>query len=90
MYECSGYFVKSRKFAESARIGPLRPKMHHMSMTCTRRLTDSKRQRVCGEWSDTTRAYPQRGVHELFEIQAAQRPEAVAVVDEETRLTYGS
>ena len=52
-------------------------------------LTDSERQPVCGEWNDTTRAYPQRGVHELFEVHAAQRPEAVAVVDEETRLTYG-
>ena len=34
-------------------------------------LTDSKRQRVCEEWNDTTRAYPQRGVHELFEVRRA-------------------
>jgi non-ribosomal peptide synthetase component F len=57
--------------------------------TATTTLTDSERQRVCGKWNDTTRAYPQRSVHELFELHAAQRSEAVAVIDEETRLTYG-
>ncbi len=52
-------------------------------------LTDTERRRMCVEWNDTARAYPLRCVHELFEAQAARRPDALAVVDEATRLTYG-
>jgi non-ribosomal peptide synthetase component F len=52
-------------------------------------VTDGERRRICVEWNATARAYPPRGVHELFEIQAALRPDAVAVVDETTSLTYG-
>ncbi|MCY9769144.1 AMP-binding protein, partial [Paenibacillus alvei] len=41
-------------------------------------------------WNRTETAYPRDLViQELFEEQAAVRPEAVAVVDEDRRLTYG-
>ena len=52
-------------------------------------VTHGERRRICVEWNATARAYPPRGVHELFEVQAARRPDAVAVVDETTSLTYG-
>ena len=41
------------------------------------------------EWNATARAYPQeRCIHELFEAQARQRPDAVALVHESGELTY--
>ena len=42
------------------------------------------------EWNDTARDYPRDVcVHQLFAAQAARSPEAVAVVFEGDRLTYG-
>jgi len=52
-------------------------------------LTDTERRKICVAWNDTARAYPPRSVHELFEVQAARRPDALAVIDDATRLTYG-
>jgi amino acid adenylation domain-containing protein/non-ribosomal peptide synthase protein (TIGR01720 family) len=40
------------------------------------------------EWNRTEQEYPQRWVHELFEEQAAQTPDAMAVVFEERELSY--
>lgn len=41
------------------------------------------------QWNATTAAYPSdRCIHELFEAQAEKTPEAVAVVFEDSRLTY--
>ncbi|WP_197267922.1 non-ribosomal peptide synthetase, partial [Paenibacillus alvei] len=41
-------------------------------------------------WNRTETAYPRdQVIQELFEEQAAARPEAVAVVDEDRQLTYG-
>ncbi|MDY7076207.1 MAG: amino acid adenylation domain-containing protein [Chloroflexota bacterium] len=52
-------------------------------------LTDSERHQLLVEWNDTTAKYPQDVcVHHLFEAQAAQTPEAVAVIFEEETLTY--
>ncbi|MBW8873325.1 MAG: amino acid adenylation domain-containing protein, partial [Acidobacteria bacterium] len=43
------------------------------------------------EWNDTgmAAAPPWMGLHELFAVQAARRPEALAVTDGERELTYG-
>jgi len=42
------------------------------------------------EWNDTKVEFPHdRCIHELFEEQAARRPQAVAVTFEDRRLTYG-
>ncbi len=42
------------------------------------------------EWNGTDRAYASdRLLHELFEAQVLQRPDAVAVVYEDTQLSYG-
>ncbi len=40
-------------------------------------------------WNDTEMPYDRRCLHELFAEQAARRPEAVAVIDAEGRITYG-
>ena len=50
-------------------------------------LTDAERHQLL-EWNDTHTAYPTKTVAELFEEQAAQTPNAVAVVFGPKLLTY--
>jgi amino acid adenylation domain-containing protein len=53
-------------------------------------LTGDQRREVLVEWNRTDRALPADPcVHRLFERQAAQRPDAVAVEAGSERLTYG-
>jgi len=53
-------------------------------------LTDAERHQLVVEWRDTETAYPrERCLHQLVAEQMAGAPDAVAVVHEETRLTYG-
>lgn len=51
-------------------------------------LTAAERHQQLVEWNDTKRDYPPACIHQLFEAQAEQTPEAVAVVFEGERLTY--
>src|SRR5262249_40258456 len=52
-------------------------------------LSEAEHQQQLIEWNATARAYPaDRCVHELFEEQAQLRPDAVAVVHEDSELTY--
>ena len=51
-------------------------------------LTEPERRLLCVDWNDTRRAYPECGVCQLFEAQARQTPEFVAVEDDERQLTY--
>ena len=52
-------------------------------------LTQPERHQLLFEWNNTTKEYPQdKCIHQLFEEQAALTPDAVAVVFEETQLTY--
>ncbi|MEI6778719.1 MAG: amino acid adenylation domain-containing protein, partial [Chloroflexales bacterium] len=52
-------------------------------------LTTTEQQQLLGEWNATAADYPQdRCIHELFAEQAAQTPNAVAVVFENQQLTY--
>ncbi|MDD5034785.1 MAG: amino acid adenylation domain-containing protein, partial [Methylococcaceae bacterium] len=52
-------------------------------------LNESERRRQLVDWNATAREYPKdRCVHELFEEQAARTPEAVAVVQDDCRLSY--
>jgi amino acid adenylation domain-containing protein len=52
-------------------------------------LTATERRQLLEEWNSTAVAYPDRVcIHQLFEIQVARAPEAVAVVFGEQRLTY--
>jgi amino acid adenylation domain-containing protein len=49
----------------------------------------AQRAQLLEHWCDTDMPYDKRCLHELFGEQAARRPDAVAVIDAETRITYG-
>ena len=52
-------------------------------------LTELESNRLLIEWNDTAHDYPQaKCVHELFEQQVERRPDAVALIFENERLTY--
>ena len=52
-------------------------------------LTDQERQQLLVEWNDTAADYPQdQCIHQLFEAQVEQTPEAVAVVFAHEQVTY--
>ncbi len=52
-------------------------------------LGEAERHQMLVEWNDTASAFPRRTLHELFEEQAAARPDAVAVAWDGGALTYG-
>src|SRR5579864_5785415 len=53
-------------------------------------LTPRERQQLVVEWNATGMEYARdKGIHQLFEAQAAQTPNAVAVVFQNRQLTYG-
>jgi amino acid adenylation domain-containing protein len=53
-------------------------------------LGDAERHRLLEEWNATEAEFPRdECIHELFEAQAARTPDAIAVVHEDARLTYG-
>ncbi|MGH9969400.1 MAG: non-ribosomal peptide synthetase, partial [Pyrinomonadaceae bacterium] len=53
-------------------------------------LTNAERKQIVYEWNATEADYPgDKCLHELFEEQVEQTPDAVAVVHEEARLSYG-
>jgi natural product biosynthesis luciferase-like monooxygenase protein len=54
-------------------------------------LSPQQRQRILVDWNQTAMPYPQdRCIHELFEQQVAQRPEAIAVAFADRQLTYAA
>ncbi len=52
-------------------------------------LDDGQRAQQLEVWNDTDMPYDRRCLHELFAEQAARRPDALAVMDAESRITYG-
>jgi len=52
-------------------------------------VLSEERDRLLVEWNQTAAAYPERPVHQLFEEQARQRPNAVALICEHRSVTYG-
>lgn len=53
-------------------------------------LTPEERRQLLVDWNDTQIDYSETAyIHQLFEKQAAEKPNAVALVFEEERLTYG-
>ncbi|MEM9272243.1 MAG: amino acid adenylation domain-containing protein [Cyanobacteria bacterium P01_F01_bin.143] len=53
-------------------------------------LSDRARHQILVEWNQTQTEYPHtKCIHELFEVQAARSPNAVAVVYQGSQLTYG-
>ncbi len=51
-------------------------------------LDADETKRIVQEWNQTSADYPKRGVHELFELQAAKTPDAIAVAYQGATLTY--
>jgi amino acid adenylation domain-containing protein len=51
-------------------------------------LSEAERHRILVEWNATAAPIPNNRVHELFEAQAAKTPDAVAIEDEERKLSY--
>jgi amino acid adenylation domain-containing protein len=52
-------------------------------------LTEAERHQLLVEWNNTQAEYPQdKCIHQLFEAQVEQTPDAVAVVFEDQQLTY--
>ncbi len=51
-------------------------------------LTSEEREQILMQWNHTEGAYPQACIHELFETQVERSPDAIAVIFEESRLTY--
>ncbi|MEO6862811.1 MAG: amino acid adenylation domain-containing protein, partial [Microcoleus sp.] len=52
-------------------------------------LTAAERQQILVDWNNTQTNYPKDAcIHELFEVQAEQTPDAVALVFGEQKLTY--
>ncbi|MFC1718135.1 amino acid adenylation domain-containing protein, partial [Candidatus Poribacteria bacterium] len=52
-------------------------------------LSDSERQQLLVEWNDTQTSYPESlCAHELFEVQAKRKPDAIALVLGGKQLTY--
>jgi len=51
-------------------------------------LAPDERDQILAQWNRTRCAYPQACIHELFELQAERSPDAIAVVFEDSQLTY--
>ena len=51
-------------------------------------LTNAERHRILQEWNDTARPYQPRPIHELFEAQAQNKPDATAVRCGAEQLTF--
>ncbi|WP_181280580.1 non-ribosomal peptide synthetase [Aphanothece hegewaldii] len=51
-------------------------------------LLSSIEQQLLTEWNNTQKNYPTLCIHQLFEAQVKQTPDAVAVIDGEETLTY--
>ena len=51
-------------------------------------LTAAERTQLLSDWNATAREYQSICIHQLFEEQAQRRPDAVAVVDGDQRVTY--
>jgi len=52
-------------------------------------LTEPERYQLLMEWNDTQATYPQdQCIHQLFETQTDLTPDAIAVVFEDTQITY--
>src|SRR5277367_2334307 len=51
-------------------------------------LSAEERKKILFDWNKTESAYPHVCAHELFERQASQAPDAIALVDGSERWTY--
>lgn len=53
-------------------------------------MTEAEQRRLLVEWNKTAREFPaDKCLHQLFESQAERAPEAIAIISEQERLSYG-
>ena len=52
-------------------------------------MQESERQQILYDWNATQAEFPDSCIHHLFECQAAERPNAIALIEDEQSLTYG-
>jgi amino acid adenylation domain-containing protein len=94
----TGSFVYSPELFEPAFIGHM---VHHFQRLLEKAmaepdaelstfslLDEAEYRQVVEEWNDTAVPLPEACIHQLFEEQAAQRPDAVAVEFEQENLSY--
>jgi amino acid adenylation domain-containing protein len=73
------------KLQRNALATALKPQLLYSSV-----LGEWERRQIVNEWNDTRMEYArEKCIHEMFEEQVERSPEAVAVVFEETSLSYG-
>jgi amino acid adenylation domain-containing protein/non-ribosomal peptide synthase protein (TIGR01720 family) len=96
--QVTGFFEYNRDLFDRSTIERLTH--HYLVLLCgiaenpDRRLaayelmTEDERRQVVLEWNDTAAEYPDVCLHQLFERQAADRPDAVALVAEDVSYTY--
>jgi len=51
-------------------------------------LGDEERSQIVGAWNDTSAPYPDVCFHQLFEAHAEDQPQAIAIEDAHSQLTY--
>jgi len=51
-------------------------------------LTEAERQQILVSWNDTSNPYPTTCLHRLIESQVERTPDAIALLQEETSLSY--
>jgi amino acid adenylation domain-containing protein len=52
-------------------------------------MTEKERQQVLFDWNATQAEFPDICVHQLFEQQVSEQPDAIALIEEGQSLTYG-
>ncbi len=92
---CAGHSFEAR--AVNRMLGHLKVLLEEMSRNPDQRLselsllTDSEEHQLLFEWNDTFREYSQKlCLHELFEAQVAETPEAIAITYGAGSITYRS
>ncbi len=51
-------------------------------------LAEADRHQLLVDWNDTAMAYPDVCVHQLFEARVAEKPDAIALIVDDERVTY--
>ena len=86
VYEAEAIAVMQGQFATFLQLLAVAPG-HGLSETSL--LTEAERRQLLVAWNETTQPYPEdQCIHHLFEAQASQTPEAVALVFEDQAITY--
>ena len=67
----------------------LKSRAANSEVTNLSQVSEAERQKVIKLWNQTETEFPSSCIHQLFEAQARQNPEAVALICQGQQLTYG-